>query len=174
MYIVGDNHRSLVFHLEVDMKLAIGSDERTHLTDAVVDEIKKRGYDVVLFGPLIDEAEYWPQVAREVAESIAGGQTNEGILFCWTGTGVSLAANKVPGIRAALCADAETARGARLWNKANILCMSLRATSEVMAMEILDAWFITEYQPNQEDDACLAQVNEIESKYSSDVQVNGQ
>jgi ribose 5-phosphate isomerase B len=134
------------------MKLAIGSDERTHLTEVVVDEIKKRGHEVILFGPLIDEIEYWPQVAREVAESVADGQANEGLLFCWTGTGVSLAANKVPGIRAALCADAETARGARLWNKANILCMSLRATSEVMAMEILDAWFSTEYQPNQEDE----------------------
>jgi ribose 5-phosphate isomerase B len=156
------------------MKLAIGSDERTHLTEVVVDEIKKRGHEVVLFGPLIDEIEYWPQVAREVAESVADGQANEGLLFCWTGTGVSLAANKVPGIRAALCADAETARGARLWNKANILCMSLRATSEVMAMEILDAWFSTEYQPNQEDDACLAQVNEIESRYLSHVQGTGQ
>jgi ribose 5-phosphate isomerase B len=156
------------------MKLAIGSDERTHLTEVVVDEIKKRGHEVILFGPLIDEIEYWPQVAREVAESVADGQANEGLLFCWTGTGVSLAANKVPGIRAALCADAETARGARLWNKANILCMSLRATSEVMAMEILDAWFSTEYQPNQEDDACLAQVNEIESRYLSHVQGTGQ
>ena len=155
------------------MKLAIGSDERTHLTEIVVDEIKKRGYEVSLFGPLIDEAKYWPQVAAEVAESVAGGQADEGILFCWTGTGVSLAANKVPGIRAALCTDAETARGARLWNKANILCLSLRATSEVMAMEILDTWFSTEYQPNQEDDACLTQVNEIESKYWSDVQVKG-
>jgi ribose 5-phosphate isomerase B len=156
------------------MKLAIGSDERTHLTDVVVDEIKKRGYEVVLFGPLIDEAEYWPQVAREVAESVASGQVNEGILFCWTGTGVSLAANKVPGIRAALCADAETARGARLWNKANILCMSLRATSEVMAMEIVEAWFNTEYRPNQEDDTCLAQVDEIERRYSNLVELIGQ
>lgn len=155
------------------MKLAIGSDERTHLTDVVVDEIKKRGYEVVLFGPLIEEAEYWPKVAREVAESVADGQADEGVLFCWTGTGVSLAANKVPGIRAALCSDAETAKGARLWNKANVLCMSLRATSEVMAMEILDAWFGTEYQPNQEDDACLAQVEEIENRYSNHIQEAG-
>jgi ribose 5-phosphate isomerase B len=162
------------FKYEVDMKLAIGSDERTHLTDVVVDEIKKRGYEVILFGPLIDESEYWPQVAREVAESVASDQANEGILFCWTGTGVSLAANKVPGIRAALCADAETARGARLWNKANILCMSLRTTSEVIAMEILDAWFGTEYHPNQEDDTCLAQVEEIERRYSNHVQPTSQ
>jgi ribose 5-phosphate isomerase B len=78
-----------------------------------------------------------------------------------------MAANKVPGIRAALCDDAETARGARLWNKANVLCMSLRRTSEVIAEEILDKWFGTEYQPNQEDDACLAQIDEIERTYFS-------
>lgn len=144
------------------MKIAIGSDERTHLTDIVVGEVRKRGYEVTLYGPLIDEDEYWPEVARQVAESVAEGAADEGILFCWTGTGISLAANKVRGIRAALCADAQTARGARLWNKANILCMSLRATSEVISKEILETWFATEYEPNEVDDACLAQVEEIE------------
>lgn len=144
------------------MKIAIGSDERTHLTDIVVGEVRKRGYEVTLYGPLIDEDEYWPEVARQVAESVAEGTADEGILFCWTGTGISLAANKVRGIRAALCADAQTARGARLWNKANILCMSLRATSEVIAKEILETWFATEYEPNEVDDACLAQVEDIE------------
>ncbi|MGA9190091.1 MAG: RpiB/LacA/LacB family sugar-phosphate isomerase, partial [Anaerolineales bacterium] len=94
-------------------------------------------------------------------------QAAEGILFCWTGTGVSLAANKVPGIRAALCADAETARGARLWNNANILCLSLRLTSLPVAKEILDSWFETTYQPNPDDDACLAAVNALDLAYRS-------
>ena len=107
------------------------------------------------------------EYTRQVAEAVASGEADEGILFCWTGTGVSLAANKVPGIRAALCDDAETARGARLWNKANVLCMSLRRTSEVVAEEILDKWFETEYQPNEEDDTCLAQVEELERTYFS-------
>lgn len=147
------------------MKLAIGSDERTHLTDLVLEEVKKRGHEVELFGPLAGEQEYWPEVARQVAEQVAAGAADEAILFCWTGTGISLAANKVPGIRAALCGDAETARGARLWNKANVLCLSLRATPEVVAQEILDAWFNTAYQPNEVDDACLAQVEAIETKY---------
>ena len=147
------------------MKIAIGSDERTHLTDVVVAEVRKRGHEVTLFGPLVNEDEYWPEVARQVAERVTEGVADEGILFCWTGTGISLAANKVKGIRAALCADAQTAKGARLWNKANILCLSLRATSEVMAKEILEAWFATEYEPNEIDDACLAQVEEIESTY---------
>ena len=147
------------------MKLAIGSDERTHLTDIVVEEVKKRGHQVELFGPLVDKEEYWPEVARQVAEKITAGEVDEGILFCWTGTGISLAANKVPGIRAALCADAETAKGARLWNRANVLCLSLRSTPEVIAKEILEAWFATEYQPNEVDDTCLAQVEAIEVKY---------
>jgi len=150
------------------MKLAIGSDERTHLTDAVVAEIEKRGHAVTLFGPLADDKQYWPLVARQVAETVASGQADEGLLFCWTGTGVSIAANKVPGIRAALCDDAETARGARLWNNANVLCMSLRRTPEVMANEILDAWFGTRYTPNDEDDICLAQIDSIEKTYMSD------
>lgn len=147
------------------MKLAVGSDERTHLTDAVVAELQERGHEVVLFGPLTGAETYWPDVARQVAETVQSGQTDEGILFCWTGTGVSLAANKVPGIRAALCDDAETARGARLWNNANVLCLSIRRTSEVMAKEILGAWFETSYQPNETDDICLSQVAEIEKRF---------
>jgi len=147
------------------MKIAIGSDEKTHLTDQVVSELIARGHEVLLFGPLQEEELYWPEVARQVAESVNEGQADEGILFCWTGTGVSLAANKVPGIRAALCADAETAKGARLWNKANILCISLRATSVTIAQEILDAWFDTVYQPNEVDDTCLAQVDALEKQY---------
>jgi ribose 5-phosphate isomerase B len=147
------------------MKLAIGSDEQTHLTDVVIEEVKKRGHSVDPYGPLAGRAGYWPEVAREVAEEVAAGRAEEAILFCWTGTGISLAANKVPGVRAALCADAETARGARLWNNANVLCMSLRATSEVVAREILDAWFDTRYVPNTEDDTCLAQVEAIERRY---------
>jgi ribose 5-phosphate isomerase B len=97
---------------------------------------------------------------------VSEGRADEAILFCWTGTGISLAANKVPGIRAALCGDAETARGARQWNKANVLCMSLRTTSEVMAEEIIKAWFETEYEPNEMDDLCIAQVRAIENKYN--------
>ena len=148
------------------MKIAIGSDERTHLTDAVIEEVKRRGYEIELYGPLDDQDAYWPAVAQQVAERIVSGDVDEGILFCWTGTGISLAANKVPGIRAALCGDAETARGARLWNRANILCLSLRTTPEVIAQEILESWFSTEYQPNEVDDTCLAQVVAIEKKYA--------
>jgi len=147
------------------MKLAIGSDERTPLTDAVVADLQERGHDVVLFGSLTGQEDYWPDIAHQVAEQVVSGLAEEGFLFCWTGTGVSIAANKVPGIRAALCDDAETARGARLWNNANILCLSIRRTSAVMSKEILDSWFSHTYQPNETDDACLAQVADIESRY---------
>ncbi|HFE66124.1 MAG TPA: RpiB/LacA/LacB family sugar-phosphate isomerase [Chloroflexi bacterium] len=150
------------------MKIAIGSDERAHLTDTIVELAQQRGHEVILFGPLADEPAHWPDVARQVAEAVVSGQADEGILCCWTGTGVSLAANKVPGIRAALCDDAETARGARLWNKANVLCLSLRRTSEVIAGEILESWFGTTYRPNEEDDTCLAQVAALEEKYGRD------
>ena len=147
------------------MRIAIGSDEKTHLTDNVIDEVKKLGHEVELYGPLVGKKEYWPMVAQQVAESVVFGEADEGILFCWTGTGISLAANKVPGVRASLCGDAETARGARLWNRANILCLSLRATPEIVAKEILEMWFNTKYMPNDVDDTCLAQVSAIENKY---------
>ncbi len=148
------------------MKLAIGSDERTHLTDLVVEELGKRGHTLELFGPLCGENQNWVVVAEQVAERVARGDADEGILFCWTGTGVSIAANKVPGIRAALVHDAETARGARLWNRANVLCLSLRATSETVAKEILDAWFATPLGTDAVDVACVQQVAEIENKYA--------
>jgi ribose 5-phosphate isomerase B len=144
------------------MKLAVGSDERTHITDAVVEELQKRGHTLELFGPLRGDSAKWPDVAQQVAERVARGEADEGILFCWTGTGVSIAANKVRGIRAALCHDAETAKGARLWNRANVLCLSLRATSEIVAKEILDAWFATPLGTDPTDVACVERVGEIE------------
>ncbi len=122
------------------MKIAIGSDERTHLTDAVAAHLREKGLDVELHGPLNRQPMDWPDVAREVGERVASGSCDQGVLFCWTGTGVSIAANKIPGIRAALCFDAETARGARRWNDANVLVMSLRSTPEAVAREICDAW----------------------------------
>jgi ribose 5-phosphate isomerase B len=147
------------------MKIAVGSDEKSCVTDSVVKELHERGHELALYGPLVDTAATWPSVAKDVAEAVAAGEAQEGILFCWTGTGVSIAANKVPGVRAALCEDAETARGARLWNDANVLCLSLRRVSETIAVEILDMWFNTAYQPNPEDDSCLAQITEIEESY---------
>jgi ribose 5-phosphate isomerase B len=136
-----------------------------HVARVVFDKLREKGHEVAIYGPVVDQKMLWPEVARRVAEDVAAGRADEGVLFCWTGTGVSMAANKVPGVRAALCDDAETARGARLWNQANVLCISLRRTSEVIAEEILAKWFETEYQPNPEDDTCLAQLEAIEREY---------
>ncbi len=143
--------------------IAVGADERLHVVDVVLEKLAEMGFRVQYFGPAAGEAVPWPQVARQVAEAVARGAFDEGVLLCWTGTGVSIAANKVPGIRAALCVDAETARGARLWNNANVLCLSMRLTSDVVAGEILEAWFGTRYQPNPTDDACLAMVETLDA-----------
>ncbi len=145
------------------MKIAVGSDERTHLTDFVIDELRKRGMEVELHGPLGGEKLEWTDVAREVSERVSEGACDQGILFCWTGTGVSIAANKVPGIRAALCQDAKTAEGARKWNDANVLAMSLRATSPIVAAEILDAWLGS--GPEENEKRNIEKISEIEKKY---------
>lgn len=124
------------------MRIAVGADERSHLTDAVIHGLERRGVEVETHGALAEGQDtQWPSVAEAVGRRVASGACDQGVLMCWTGTGVSMAANKVPGVRAALCADAETARGARAYNDANVLCMSLRLTSEPIAEEILGAWF---------------------------------
>ena len=147
------------------MRIMVGSDEHNRMTDVIIEELHRRGFEVLPIGPLVGENLTWPLVARRVAEAVAKGDVDEGILCCWTGTGVCMAANKVPGIRAALCDDAETAKGARLWNDANILCLSLRRISENIAVEILEAWYSTTYQPNEEDDASLKALKELEHDY---------
>jgi len=110
------------------------------LTDFLAEELRRRGHEVQLAGPPADADLQWADVAREVAQAVGDGSVDEGVLCCWTGTSVSIAANKVPGVRASLCGDAETARGARAWNDANVLCLSLRTTTETLADEMLDAW----------------------------------
>jgi ribose 5-phosphate isomerase B len=133
--------------------VVLGSDERTPLTDAVEADLRARGLEVVVIGPPaqrpVEDAKQWAQVGREVGEAVARGEASTGVLFCWTGTGASIAANKVPGVRAALCADASTAAGARKWNDANVLVMSLRLTSAEVAREMLDVWFSTAPDPDE-------------------------
>lgn len=144
------------------MRIAVGSDERTSLTDAVTQHLREQGIELELCGPLRGEAMDWADVARMVGERVARGQANQGVLFCWTGTGVSIAANKVPGVRAALCGDAETARGARRWNDANVLVMSLRATPEAVAKEICDAWLAA--QPDPSEAAAIAKIHALDQE----------
>lgn len=147
------------------MKIAVGSDMKTHLTGVIVEELKKIGHEVETYGALATTPALWPKVAIEVAEKVASGACDQAVLCCWTGTGISLAANKVKGIRAALCGDAQTAAGARKWNDANILCLSLRATSEEVAREMLTAWFANERSTDEADVACLRYLEEWEAKH---------
>ena len=121
-----------------DMRAVVAADEHLPAVDAAADALRARGYDVeVVVDPV------WPDVGRGVAERVVGGEADVGVCFCWTGTGVSIAANKVEGARAALCPDAETARGARKWNDANVLAMSLRLTTPAVAREIVEAFLDT-------------------------------
>jgi ribose 5-phosphate isomerase B len=131
------------------MRVVLGSDEKTALTDAVVADLEGRGATVVLVGPPAGEAAEWVEVGRTVGEHVARGDVDTGVLFCWTGTGASIAANKVRGVRAALCTDAATAAGARKWNDANVLVLSLRLTSPDVAHEMLDVWFATDADPGE-------------------------
>jgi ribose 5-phosphate isomerase B len=122
------------------MRIAFGTDESTELTDHVKAKLAEAGHEVVVVG----EDVAWPDVGRGVGEAVARGQADRGVVCCWTGTGVSMAANKVPGVRAALCTDRETASGARKWNDANVLAMGLRLTSPTVADEMIDAFLTTE------------------------------
>ena len=126
------------------MKIAVCSDELYPVNDFVIQELERLGHQPVLFGAIKSHKnEPWVRVARAASESISEGHCDEGIFFCWTGTGMSIAANKIPGIRAALCTDAQTAAGARLWNGANVLVLSNHLLTHDLAKEILAAWFST-------------------------------
>src|ERR687889_1399481 len=134
------------------MRISVAADERTGVAEAVVEELRRRGHDAVVHGALNDsERDDWAWASEAAARDVADGRADQGIVCCWTGTGASIAANKVGGIRAALCGDAETAEGARRWNDANVLALSLRTTSEALLSEILDAWFAGEPSSDEED-----------------------
>ena len=148
------------------MKIAVSTDERTHLVDVILEDLQKRGHQVQYFGPEPDRPADWPDVTLEAVERVVRGEADEAIVMCWTGTGATLAANKVAGIRAALCHDAETAKGARVWNHANVLGLSLRATPEAVAKEILTAWFETPYSTDEWNLRQMQRIKEIEKKYT--------
>jgi ribose 5-phosphate isomerase B len=145
------------------MRIAVSSDERTGVADQVVDELRRRGHEPILHGALADgERPDWAWASEAAARDVADGRAEQGIVCCWTGTGASIAANKVNGVRAALCADAETARGARKWNDANVLALSLRTTSQPLLDEILDAWFATGPSADDDDANNIRHVGDIE------------
>lgn len=129
------------------MRIAVGSDEHTALVDAITRALSDQGHDVVV----VADGEPWPDVGRRVGEAVAAGEADRGVVCCWTGTGVSIAANKVDGVRAALCTDAETAGGARRWNDANVLALSLRLTSPELAREMLARFLDTDVDDDERE-----------------------
>jgi len=144
------------------MRISVAADERTGVADLVVDELRARGHETLLHGALNeDERDDWAWCSEAAARDVAEGRAQQAVVCCWTGTGASIAANKVGGIRAALCADAQTAAGARRWNDANVLALSLRLTSTAQVGEILDAWFATAPSDDGGDRANIAHVDEI-------------
>ncbi|MGE5857148.1 MAG: RpiB/LacA/LacB family sugar-phosphate isomerase [Solirubrobacterales bacterium] len=145
------------------MKIAVAADERVGVAEAVVDQLRKRGHEPIPHGALADgERDDWAWASEAAARDVAEGRAEQAIVCCWTGTGASIAANKVTGIRAALCLDAQTAEGARRWNDANALALSLRATSEAELAEILEAWFGAEASSEADDAANVEHLSEIE------------
>lgn len=145
------------------MRVAVAADERVGVAVAVLAELERRGHEAVPHGALASgERDDWAWASEAAARDVAEGRADAAIVCCWTGTGASIAANKVHGVRAALCGDAATAAGARRWNDANALALSLRSTSEAELVEILDAWFAAEPSEAPDDLANVAHLGEIE------------
>src|SRR5919198_2782863 len=144
------------------MRIAVAADERTGIAAAVVGELRRRGHEPIPHGALAEsERDDWAWASEAAARDVADGRAEQAVVCCWTGTGASIAANKVGGIRAALCGDAQTAAGARKWNDANVLALSLRATSEPELQEILDAWFAAGPSAEPDDVANVEHVADI-------------
>jgi ribose 5-phosphate isomerase B len=147
------------------VRIAVSADERVGVVDALIGALEQRGHKPIPHGALAPgEREDWAWASEAAAREVAQGSAEQAIVCCWTGTGASIAANKVPGVRAALCRDAATAAGARRWNDANVLALSLRSTSEAELEEILDAWFAAEPSTEAEDRANVEHVAAIERR----------
>lgn len=149
------------------MHITISSDEYKPIIDTLIEKVKEFGHQVTYFGPLADEAEKdWTEVTMQAIDEIKSKLADEAIILCWTGTGCALIANKVRGIRAALCHDAETAKGARIWNHANVLALSLRLLKDNQLDAILDAWFNTPFSNDSWNLKQIANLNEVEARLS--------
>ena len=144
------------------MRFSVAADERVGVADAVVAQLRERGHAVTTHGALSQaERDDWAWASEAAARDVAEGRADQAVVCCWTGTGASIAANKVAGVRAALCLDAQTADGARKWNDANVLALSLRRTSQPLLEEILDAWFEGSASDESDDVANIRHVDEI-------------
>ncbi|MGV9933837.1 RpiB/LacA/LacB family sugar-phosphate isomerase [Streptomyces olivaceoviridis] len=150
------------------MRISVSSDMDEPVARLLVAELRRRGHEVREHGALTPGADaQWAVCSEAAARDVAEGAADQAVVCCWTGTGASIAANKVPGVRAALCVDAGTADGARRWNDANVLALSLRLTSEPVLTEILDAWFAAEPSQDPEDRRNVARVDRLDAARDS-------
>jgi ribose 5-phosphate isomerase B len=147
------------------MRIAVAADSLDGFARSIPSVLAELGHEVVArHGALAegvseaDAAALWSACARAAALDVAEGRADQAVVACWTGTGVSIAANKVPGIRAALCTDAATAAGARRWNDANVLALSLRLTSRPVLEEIFEGWFAARPSGEPQDLAAIGLV----------------
>lgn len=146
------------------MRISVAADELTGVAEGLPEELRRRGHEPILHGAYSsDERPDWAWASESAARDVVEGRADQAVVACWTGTGASIAANKVPGVRAALCADARTAEGARRWNDANVLALSLRATSLAELSEILDAWFDGHGSDDAADRENIAHLSDIEA-----------
>ncbi|MFG1945291.1 RpiB/LacA/LacB family sugar-phosphate isomerase [Nonomuraea sp. NPDC048826] len=144
------------------MRISVAADSLDGVAERVVTALRQRGHEVIRHGALgHDERDDWAWASESAARDVAEGRADQAVVCCWTGTGASIAANKVPGVRAALCVDAYTADGARKWNDANVLALSLRLTSDVVLDEILDAWLEGAPSTDESDRANVSHLDEI-------------
>jgi ribose 5-phosphate isomerase B len=150
------------------VRIAVAVDELTGVAEGLVEELRRRGHEPLLHGVYVrDERPDWAWASEAAARDVAEGRAEQAVVACWTGTGASIAANKVAGVRAALCGDAQTAAGARRWNDANVLALSLRLTSPAALAEILDAWFDAEASAERDDVENVAHLAELERRSAS-------
>jgi ribose 5-phosphate isomerase B len=146
------------------VRISVAADELTGVADALPEELRRRGHEVILHGAYLDdERPDWAWASERAARDVAEGRAEQAVVACWTGTGASIAANKVRGVRAALCADAQTADGARRWNDANVLALSLRLTSQAALEEILEAWLRGSSSAEKSDLENVEHLEQIES-----------
>ena len=146
------------------MRIAVSADELTGIAASLPEQVRARGHEPVLHGAYVrEETPDWAWASERAARDVADGLADQAIVACWTGTGASIAANKISGIRAALCGDAATAAGARRWNDANVLALSLRTTSEAQLEEILDAWLSGAASTEDSDARNIAHLAELDA-----------
>ena len=147
------------------MKIAVAADELTGVAEAIPEQLRRRGHETILHGAYdADQRADWAWASESAARDVAEGRAEQAVVCCWTGTGASIAANKVGGVRAALCTDAQTAEGARRWNDANVLALSLRLTSPAQLDEILDAWLAGHPSTDPSDIENVAHLDGIQSR----------